>query len=349
MRKGEQMPRKIGRRQDAKPQKTARGGSPRSKAPPPSLDDKIGPDDGPGFDDDPADLDDDDGENDKDSKDSEAGSSKPAPADAQQAEDEKAKYPYLHMTFQPGSILLGTADREVARPMTGDDYAECIEDGIALAEKARGLESVRDDLLAEEKRTKEHLDSVREQYRNTRDKLAELASQTWELNLAARDNVRKRPTKVNISITSTCEYIEQDAHDGAVIERRTATADELAESKKVKSGSLFSVPTDAPGLVAQQKTSDSPDAKPDIGEERVLVSVDLDAYNKAKRSAKKDLRTGPRGDEDDDGWNLTWAQRPELTPNRMYADVPRRILQDLRTLTEGTTGLDFRIETPSKD
>lgn len=338
------MPRTLGRRQDKEPKKTGRGGSPRSKAPAPSLDDKIGPDDGPGSEDDPADFDGDEGEGDGKKEDA-----PPSAEAAQQAEDEKAKYPYLHMSFQPGAILLGTADREVARPMTGDDYAECIEDGIALAEKARGLESVRDDLLAEEKRTKEHLDSVREQWRNTRDKLAELASQTWELNLAARDRVRKQSTKVNITITSTCEYVEQDAHDGAVIVRRTATAEELEDSKKVKSGSLFSVPEDAPGLLAQKKTTDSPDAKPDIGEERVLVSVDLDAYNKAKRSTKKDLRTGPRGDEDSDGWDLTWSQRPELTPNRMYAEPPRRILQDLRTLTEGTTGLDFRIETQSKD
>lgn len=342
------MPRTLGRRQDkGQPKKTGRGGSPRGSKPPPSLDDKIGPDDGPASEDDPADFDEDEGDGSEKGK--ESAPATQSPEATQLAEDEKKEFPYLHMTFMPGSILLGTAERDVPRPMTGDDYAECLEDGIALAEKAHALESVRDDLLAEEKRTKEHLDSVREQYRNTRDKLAELASQSWDLSLAARDRVRKQATKVNISITSTCEYIEQDAHDGAVIVRRTAKTEELEESKRVKSGSLFSVPPDAPGLVAQQRTTDSPDAKPDINEERVLVSVDLGAYTKAKRSAKKDLRTGPKGDEEGDGWDLRWEQHPAREPNRMYAEVPRRILQDLRTLSEGTTGLDFRIETQSKD
>ncbi len=329
------MPRKI-RESIPKNKKQPRGKTASLDAPVSSTDPEA--DDGdPGANEDDPDFDEPEG--------AEGGD---AGADESQAQlAERKKFPWLHMVCEKGAVLIGTEDREVERQMDANDYAECIEDGIHIAEEMQKLQMEKDGLEEEEKRAKLHLDGVRERYRQVRDKLVEQGHQLVELQLAARDKRRKHTTKVNISVTRGNEYVEQDAATRAILVRRNAEIPEIERSRKVKSAGLFVVPLDGSDEPepaddgTQRTTSDSPERKTDATAEQVLVSVDLTAFSRIKRRLQKDFKDGP-GEED--GWSLTWEQDPSRQPNRKYATVPRRHLSKLMTLAEGAPDLDFRVE-----
>jgi len=274
----------------------------------------------------------------------------PAAADRAELEQiEKDKYPYLNMGVEAGAAIIDTIVVSVERPMDGNDYAECVEESIVIAQKMREIEGIRNDLAVEEKRAKERLDSVREQCRNARDKYEEHSHHLVELNLSCSTRTRKRETKGVVNITKGLEYVVMDAHDGHVIERRTATIEEIERSRKVRAGCLIPVPPEVieQANKAYQRTSDSPNAKAAPGDELVIVSVDMGAFDKSKPKFRRELANGPEGGEHEDekpAWGLKWDQDAGREPGRRYAQVPRSILPELRVLAEAAPRLDFRVE-----
>lgn len=249
-------------------------------------------------------------------------------AEAPPTADEKL-YPFLKEPAEQGAVIIGTDERESTRPMTEDDIKEAHEDLYKTSQKLRAEAMTEKELTAHIKSLEASLKGAREDLRKSEEEQLVLGRRLATFAEEIHSGVRKIEIKVVESITKGNEYVVTDAHNGAVIERRTATADEIEEASGV----------DKPASQQAMATMTSTQAADDI----VLVSLSTSAYKKTKRSVADGLMgiayPNSEGDPDGDTLSILW----EVIDKRSVAKVPRWAADRLKKIADGDKALDFKI------
>jgi hypothetical protein len=235
------------------------------------------------------------------------------------------EYPYLKTPAEQGAVIIGTDERESTRPMTETDVKEAHDTLYTTSQKLRTAAQKEKDLGTEVKRLEALLKGTREELREAEVEQLILGRKLATLSEEIHTGVRKIDIKVVESVTKGNEFVVTDARSGVVIERRTATQDEIEESRSPQKGQT--------GMFGSTQAAD------DI----VLVSLHTARYEKTKRGIKDGLLAVPypnsEGDPDGDTLGIVW----ELADKRSIAKVPRWAADRLKKIADGDKALDFKI------
>ena len=139
---------------------------------------------------------------------------------------------------------------------------------------------------------------------------------TDDMTALVKEAAKKFPSRVAVGL---------DARDGKVIERRTATQDEIDESRSPKKSQT--------GMFGSTQAAD------DI----VLVSLNTARYEKTKRAIADGLLAvrypNQEADPDGDELSIHW----KVIDGRSVAEVPRWAADRLKKIADGDKALDFKI------
>lgn len=241
---------------------------------------------------------------------------------AAQADQE---YPYLKTPAEQGAVIIGTDERESTRQMTEADIKEAHENQYKVSQKLRAEAQTEKDLTAQIKSLEASLKGAREDLRKSEEEQLVLGRRLATLAEEIHDGVRKIKIQVVASITKGNEYVVTDARDGKVIERRTATQDEIDESRSPKKSQT--------GMFGSTQAAD------DI----VLVSLNTARYEKTKRAIADGLLAvrypNQEADPDGDELSIHW----KVIDGRSVAEVPRWAADRLKKIADGDKALDFKI------
>lgn len=248
-------------------------------------------------------------------------------------------YPYLNIVAEQGGVLIGTEDRKVVRAMTQDDLMDAAEEQAKVAHQMEEAEIRQEKMIGEEKSYKKLLDGARENIRKAENEQKECGQQLKALAFEIETSTRTVATKVNLTVTPSNELIMVDAETGQMIERRTATVEELERSRNKSQALFFSPPT---------STSDSSAAKENPEEKVVVLSISDFGQSKAKKSIREGLAEVPYpGQEGQDAECLTvhWSASCPIEGKgelgRLYAAVPAWAARRLRVVAEGNEKLEL--------
>lgn len=248
--------------------------------------------------------------------------------DAAQIDDTK-EYPFLKEPAEPGAVIIGTTEHESTRPMTEADVREAHDDLYKESQKLRTEALTEKELTLQIKSLEASLKGAREDLRKSEEEQLVLGRRLATFAEEIHTGVRKIEIKVVESITKGNEYVVTDARNGSVIERRTATTEEIEESRGIAN----------PSAQSSMSTMTSTMAADDS----VLISLSTAAYKKTKKAIKDGL-TGVEypnqvGDPDADVLGVLW----DTKGNRSVAEVPRWAADRLKKIADGDKALDFKI------
>lgn len=246
-------------------------------------------------------------------------------------------WPFLKIPAEQGGVIVGTDERDGVRDLTKEDIGAAHEEMYLTSQNLREAEAEEKRLEREEKNAEAALKGTREALRKIEQKQLELGRELATFSEEIHTGKRRITIQVVETVTLQNELVITDARDGSVIERRTATADELDEARNVTTEMKFS-------KMNLDVVPDSPDAKGNPEQDVLHVSINLAAYKKTKKAIKSGLQEVqvPNPADDDDVYPISWQTKD----GRSLAIVPRWVASRLHLLCEQDTALDFRIEKP---
>lgn len=251
----------------------------------------------------------------------------------QQPEAQPDPHPFLKTPAEQGGIIIGLTERDGTTPLTPVDIDAAHEELYLTSQELREAEVKQRELVIQEKQNEAALKGTREQLRKAELKQLELGRDLATLSEEIHTGERKVTIKVVKTITLGNELVLTDARDGREIERRTATTEELEQSRQPGTNQA----------AMRYGTSDSPDAKQNPDDQDVTVSVRSAAYKKTKRGIAEGLMEVPypNAETEEDGFGVAWSPPAD---GRSSAIVPRWVAHRLAVVAEGDKALDFRIE-----
>jgi hypothetical protein len=248
-----------------------------------------------------------------------------ATAAEQTTSKDEQEYPFLKTPAEQGAVIIGTDERDSTRQMTEADIKEAHDELYKESQKLRAEALTEKELTAQIKSLEASLKGAREDLRKSEEEQLVLGRRLATFAEEIHTGVRKIQIKVVESVTKGNEFVVTDARDGKVIERRTATQDEIEESRSPQKGQT--------GMFGSTMAAD------DI----VIVSLHTAAYKKTKRGISDGLLAVPypnsEGDPDGDTLSIVW----ELADKRSIAKVPRWAADRLKKIAEVDRALDFKI------
>lgn len=256
-------------------------------------------------------------------------------ADATPAQAAADPWPFLKIPAEQGGVIVGTDERDGTRDLTPEDIGAAHEEMYLTSQNLREAEAEEKRLEREEKNLESALKGTREALRKIEQKQLELGRELATFSEEIHTGKRKVTIQVAETVTLQNELVVTDGRDGSVIERRTATADELEDARNVTTEMKFS-------KMNLSIAPDSPDPKTNPEQDVLHVSINLAAYKKTKKPIKLGLQEVqvPNPADEDDVYPVSW----QAHDGRSLAIVPRWVASRLQLLCEQDKALDFRIE-----
>lgn len=246
-------------------------------------------------------------------------------------------WPFLKIPADQGGVIVGTDERDGVRDLTPEDIGAAHEEMYLTSQNLREAEAEEKRLEREEKNAEAALKGTREALRKIEQKQLELGRELATFSEEIHTGKRRITIQVVETVTLQNELVITDARDGSVIERRTATANELDKARNVTTEMKLS-------KMNLTVVPDSPDAKGNPEQDVLHVSINLAAYKKTKKAIKSGLQEVqvPNPANEDDVYPISWQAKD----GRSLAIVPRWVASRLDLLCEQDKALDFRIEKP---
>lgn len=252
-------------------------------------------------------------------------SSEPAAA----AVEQPPAYPFLREPAEHGGVVLRNGEDFAQVDMTPEDIAAANDEMFVTSQNLRGAQQQQKNLLDEENRVEGELKAVRAGLRKNEETRLALGDELAVFAEQIHTGKRRVTIQTTHTLTTGNELVITDARDGREIERRTATADEIAEAQR-KTASMLTTP--AGGGKNPQ-------------DELVTVSVAADAFGgKGGKKLAADMAEvyALNDDFEDEGYPVVWLPADN---KRSAAIVPRWVASRLTTIVGAKAeSIGFRVD-----
>ena len=254
-------------------------------------------------------------------------SKKNSKKDAAPEETKENPFPFLREPAEPGGVILRTEEAQAEVDMTPADVAAANDEMFLTSQNLREAQGQQKDLLRDEKNAEAALKAVREALRKNEERRLSLGDELAVFAEQIHTGKRKVTIQTVHTLTKGNELVITDARDGSVRERRTASADELAEARE-KTASIATVPTSGKG---------------NPQDELVTVSVNPSAFKGRKKLAADMAEVYPEdADSDAEPYPVVWL--PDAN-KRSAAIVPRWVaFRLIKIAGSESDGIGLKIE-----